>query len=200
MSSRLARLGARLARLASAPSRRARSSPPAALRGWIRAFGDDAPHASRSPPHPAMPARPTWSTAELLDPPPGAVEASPIDVATLRDVARRALVHLPPGDLDAERDALRGVNEVLRFVRALDDVALDDASVEPMWTPLPSARVAPAREDVLACGDDAVGTPAGWLPLDRDELMRLAPRRGKDREEAKHHYRAPSPRDEGVDK
>ena len=112
----------------------------------------------------------------------------------------RPLVHLPPGDLDAERDALRGVNEVLRFVRALDDVALDDASVEPMWTPLPSARVAPVRLDVLACGDDAVGTPAGWLPLDRDELMRLAPRRGKDREEDKHHYRAPSPRDEGVDK
>ena len=100
--------------------------------------------------------------------PDGEVERAPIDVDALRAVAKRANLNLDPDD---EQDALRGVNEVLRFVQALDRV--DVEGVEPMWTPLPDTHACPMREDEVA------ETP-GWAAASREDL--LMRRRLTDRE------------------
>ena len=109
---------------------------------------------------------PSWSTSELLNPPEGTVESAPIDEEKLRKVARQANIALPDEDAaddEEEEDddpptlaavespaegALRGVNEVLRFVQALDKV--DVEGVEPMWTVLDDEHAAPLRADEVA--------------------------------------------------
>jgi len=150
---------------------------------------------------------PSWSTSELLNPPKGTVESAPIDEEELRKVARQANIALP--DEDAADDArptlaavespaegaLRGVNEVLRFVQALDKV--DVEGVEPMWTVLDDEHAAPLRADEVAGarrrrrasspnaspptgtwvldGTRAEEGDEGWAASDRDELVNLAP-------------------------
>lgn len=52
------------------------------------------------------------------------------------------------GESGGEAGLLRGVNEVLRFVRTLDGVDTD--GVEPMWTPLRRSHVTPLRSDEVA--------------------------------------------------
>ena len=120
---------------------------------------------SRGGLHPAMSPTPSWSTSELLNPPEGTVESAPIDEEKLRKVARQANIALPDDDAADEEDedddhptlaavespaegALRGVNEVLRFVQALDKV--DVEGVEPMWTVLDDEHAAPLRADEVA--------------------------------------------------
>ena len=114
--------------------------------------------------HPAMSPTPSWSTSELLNPPEGTVESAPIDEEKLRKVARQANVALPDEAAAADEEdddhptlaavespaegALRGVNEVLRFVQALDKV--DVEGVEPMWTVLDDEHAAPLRADEVA--------------------------------------------------
>lgn len=155
---------------------------------------------------------PSWSTSELLNPPEGTVESAPIDEEKLRKVARQANIALPDEDAaddeDADDDdhptlaavespaegALRGVNEVLRFVQALDKV--DVEGVEPMWTVLDDEHAAPLRADEVAGarrqrrttspnatpaetwvldGTSAEEGDVGWAASDRDELVNLAP-------------------------
>lgn len=157
---------------------------------------------------------PSWSTSELLNPPEGTVESAPIDEEKLRKVARQANIALPDEDAaddeDADADdhptlaavespaegALRGVNEVLRFVQALDKV--DVEGVEPMWTVLDDEHAAPLRADEVAGarrqrrasspnatppteetwvldGTSAEEGDVGWAASDRDELVNLAP-------------------------
>lgn len=155
---------------------------------------------------------PSWSTSELLNPPEGTVESAPIDEEKLRKVARQANIALPDEDAadDEEEDddhptlaavespaegALRGVNEVLRFVQALDKV--DVEGVEPMWTVLDDEHAAPLRADEVAGarrrarasspnespptgtwvldGTSAEEGDEGWAASDRDELVGLAP-------------------------
>ena len=91
--------------------------------------------------------------------------------------------------------ALRGVNEVLRFVQALDKV--DVEGVEPMWTVLDDEHAARLRADEVAGargrrraapkasspteeawvldGTRAEEGEHGWAASDRDELVGLAP-------------------------
>ena len=161
--------------------------------------------------HPAMSPTPSWSTSELLNPPEGTVESAPIDEEKLRKVARQANVALPDEDAAADEEdddhptlaavespaegALRGVNEVLRFVQALDKV--DVEGVEPMWTVLDDEHAAPLRADEVAGargrrraapkasspteetwvldGTRAEEGEHGWAASDRDELVGLAP-------------------------
>ena len=145
---------------APSPSLVARVVPRALAISRRRAHSDGAPPRAS---HPALPSAPSWSTSELLHPPDGAVERAPIDVDALRAVAKRANLNLDPDD---EQSALRGVNEVLRFVQALDRV--DVEGVEPMWTPLPDTHACPLREDEVA------ETP-GWAAASREHLMAQAP-------------------------
>ena len=161
--------------------------------------------------HPAMSPTPSWSTSELLNPPEDTVESAPIDEEKLRKVARQANVALPDEDAAADEEdddhptlaavespaegALRGVNEVLRFVQALDKV--DVEGVEPMWTVLDDEHAAPLRADEVAGargrrraapkasspteetwvldGTRAEEGEHGWAASDRDELVGLAP-------------------------
>lgn len=155
---------------------------------------------------------PSWSTSELLNPPEGTVESAPIDEEKLRKVARQANIALPDEDAAADEEedddhptlaavespaegALRGVNEVLRFVQALDKV--DVEGVEPMWTVLDDEHAAPLRADEVAGargrrrasspnaspptgtwvldGTSAEEGDEGWAASDRDELVNLAP-------------------------
>ena len=153
---------------------------------------------------------PSWSTAELLDPPGGSADSAPIDADKLRKVARQANIAIPDAkDEEGAKDeddhplfaaaespaegALRGVNEVLRFVQAMDKV--DVEGFEPMWTVLDDERSSPLRADEVAGRDVSLrargkkrdsadwvldGVPAeagvdGWAAADRDELVGLAP-------------------------
>ena len=144
---------------APSPSLVARVVPRALAISRRRAHSDGAPPATRTPrsrPRPPGPP-PSFCT------PDGAVERAPIDVDALRAVAKRANLNLDPDD---EQSALRGVNEVLRFVQALDRV--DVEGVEPMWTPLPDTHACPLREDEVA------ETP-GWAAASREHLMAQAP-------------------------
>ena len=167
---------------------------------------------SRGGLHPAMSPTPSWSTSELLNPPEGTVESAPIDEEKLRKVARQANIALPDDDAADEEDedddhptlaavespaegALRGVNEVLRFVQALDKI--DVEGVEPMWTVLDDEHAARLRADGVAGargrrrasspnaapptgtwvldGTSAEEGDEGWAASDRDELVGLAP-------------------------
>ena len=138
----------------------------------------------------------------------------------LRQIAKQANINLPTtSDVDggdgggdgvgeekkrsgeaaaaAEAGVLRGVNEVLRFVQALDRV--DTEGVEPMWTPLRQSHAAPLRSDEVAgkrkkknqahndaaaakggdggglAGAAAEEGEAGWRAAARDDLLHLAP-------------------------
>ena len=181
MSALVAR-AARLARAssvaASTTGRSTAPSPSLVARVVPRDFAiSRRAHSDGAPPrdaHPAFPIAPSWSTSELLHPPDGEVERAHIDVDALRAVAKRANLNLDPDD---EQDALRGVNEVLRFVQALDRV--DVEGVEPMWTPLPDTHACPMREDEVA------ETP-GWAAASREDLMAQAP----DRSRAPHYAAA----------
>lgn len=152
---------------------------------------------------------PSWSTAELLDPPGSSADSAPIDADKLRKVARQANIAIPDAKNEEDDDeddhplfeaaespaegALRGVNEVIRFVQALDKV--DVEGFEPMWTVLDDERSSPLRADEVAGRDVSLrargkkgdsadwvldGVPAeagvdGWAAADRDELVGLAP-------------------------
>lgn len=138
-------------------------------------------------------------------------------VEKLRQIAKQANIHLPTstpssathetggeeeeegeasGSESGEDGVLRGVNEVLRFVQALDRVNVD--GVEPMWTPLPPSHAAPLRDDQVAGsststkkrraepaaavsargGLESVGAEegaAGWSAASRDDLIAMAP-------------------------
>ena len=179
-------------------------------RGYRGQASDIAGWKSRGGLHPAISPTPSWSTAELLDPPGSSADSAPIDADKLRKVARQANIAIPDAkdeeDAKDEDDhplfaaaespaegALRGVNEVLRFVQALDKV--DVEGFEPMWTVLDDERSSPLRADEVAGRDvssrtrgkkgdstDWVldGVPAeagvdGWAAADRDELVGLAP-------------------------
>ena len=115
-------------------------------RGYRGQASDIAGWKSRGGLHPAISPTPSWSTAELLDPPGGSADSAPIDADKLRKVARQANIAIPDAkdeeDAKDEDDhplfeaaesqaegALRGVNEVLRVVQALDKV-----DVEGFWT------------------------------------------------------------------
>lgn len=190
----------------------ARASTAVVRRGYRGQASDIAGWRSRGGLHPAMSPTPSWSTSELLNPPEGTVESAPIDEEKLRKVARQANIALPDEDAaddeDADADdhptlaavespaegALRGVNEVLRFVQALDKV--DVEGVEPMWTVLDDEHAAPLRADEVAGarrqrrttspnatpaetwvldGTSAEEGDVGWAASDRDELVNLAP-------------------------
>ena len=179
-------------------------------RGYRGQASDIAGWKSRGGLHPAISPTPSWSTAELLDPPGGSADSAPIDADKLRKVARQANIAIPDAkdeeDAKDEDDhplfaaaespaegALRGVNEVIRFVQALDKV--DVEGFEPMWTVLDDERSSPLRADEVAGRDvssrargkkgdstDWVldGVPAeagvdGWAAADGDELVGLAP-------------------------
>ena len=179
-------------------------------RGYRGQASDIAGWKSRGGLHPAISPTPSWSTAELLDPPGGSADPAPIDADKLRKVARQANIAIPDAkdeeDAKDEDDhplfaaadspaegALRGVNEVIRFVQALDKV--DVEGFEPMWTVLDDERSSPLRADEVAGRDVSLrargkkgdstdwvldGVPAeagvdGWAAADRDELVGLAP-------------------------
>ena len=177
-------------------------------RGYRGQASDIAGWKSRGGLHPAISPTPSWSTAELLDPPGGSADPAPIDADKLRKVARQANIAIPDAkdEEDDEDDhplfeaaespaegALRGVNEVIRFVQALDKV--DVEGFEPMWTVLDDERSSPLRADEVAGRDVSLrargkkgdstdwvldGVPAeagvdGWAAADRDELVGLAP-------------------------
>lgn len=190
----------------------ARASTAVVRRGYRGQASDMAGWRSRRGLHPAMSPTPSWSTSELLNPPEGTVESAPIDEEKLRKVARQANIALPDEDAADEEEgdedhptlaavespaegALRGVNEVLRFVQALDKV--DVEGVEPMWTVLDDEHAAPLRADEVAgargprrAAPNATPSPTetwvldgtraeegehGWAASDRDELVSLAP-------------------------
>ncbi len=190
----------------------ARASTAVVRRGYRGQASDMAGWRSRGGLHPAMSPTPSWSTSELLNPPEGTVESAPIDEEKLRKVARQANIALPDEDAADEEEgdedhptlaavespaegALRGVNEVLRFVQALDKV--DVEGVEPMWTVLDDEHAAPLRADEVAGargprraapnpspsptetwvldGTRAEEGERGWAASDRDELVSLAP-------------------------
>ena len=190
----------------------ARASTAVVRRGYRGQASDMAGWRSRGGLHPAMSPTPSWSTSELLNPPEGTVESAPIDEEKLRKVARQANIALPDDDAADEEDedddhptlaavespaegALRGVNEVLRFVQALDKI--DVEGVEPMWTVLDDEHAAPLRADEVAGargrrrasspnaspptgtwvldGTSAEEGDEGWAASDRDELVGLAP-------------------------
>ena len=177
-------------------------------RGYRGQASDIAGWKSRGGLHPAISPTPSWSTAELLDPPGGSADPALIDADKLRKVARQANIAIPDAkdEEDDEDDhplfeaaespaegALRGVNEVIRFVQALDKV--DVEGFEPMWTVLDDERSSPLRADEVAGRDVSLrargkkgdstdwvldGVPAeagvdGWAAADRDELVGLAP-------------------------
>ena len=178
-------------------------------RGYRGQASDIAGWKSRGGLHPAISPTPSWSTAELLDPPGGSADPAPIDADKLRKVARQANIAIPDAKNEEDDDeddhplfaaaespaegALRGVNEVLRFVQALDKV--DVEGFEPMWTVLDDERSSPLRADEVAGRDVSLqargkkgdstdwvldGVPAeagvdGWAAADRDELVGLAP-------------------------
>ena len=178
-------------------------------RGYRGQASDIAGWKSRGGLHPAISPTPSWSTAELLDPPGSSADSAPIDADKLRKVARQANIAIPDAKNEEDDDeddhplfeaaespaegALRGVNEVIRFVQALDKV--DVEGFEPMWTVLDDERSSPLRADEVAGrdvssrargkkGDSADwvldGVPAeagvdGWAAADRDELVGLAP-------------------------
>jgi len=147
-------------------------------------------------PHPAFPTAPTWSTRDLLFP----ADATPspgrdargegdegedfIGPEALAALARRA--HLPPPRGAAAADAARGVNEVLRFVRALDHIEGVD-HLEPMWSTLSEDHDAgPGRDDgglgengddASADADESRAARAGWAPMRRENLLSVAPER-----------------------
>jgi hypothetical protein len=149
-------------------------------------------------PHPAFPTEPTWSTRELLFPSsdPGGKAGGPaaedggdeeedvIGSEALASLARRA--HLPPPAGAAAADAARGVNEVLRFVRALDHIEGVD-HLEPMWSTLSEDHDAgPGRDDgglgengddASADADETRAARAGWAPMRRENLLSVAPER-----------------------
>ena len=178
-------------------------------RGYRGQASDIAGWKSRGGLHPAISPTPSWSTAELLDPPGGSADSAPIDADKLRKVARQANIAIPDAKDEEDDDeddhplfaaaespaegALRGVNEVIRFVHALDKV--DVEGFEPMWTVLDDERSSPLRADEVAGRDVSLrargkkgdsadwvldGVPAeagvdGWAAADRDELVGLAP-------------------------
>ena len=178
-------------------------------RGYRGQASDIAGWKSRGGLHPAISPTPSWSTAELLDPPGGSADPAPIDADKLRKVARQANIAIPDAKDEEDDDeddhllfaaaespaegALRGVNEVIRFVQALDKV--DVEGFEPMWTVLDDERSSPLRADEVAGRDVSLrargkkgdstdwvldGVPAeagvdGWAAADRDELVGLAP-------------------------
>ena len=164
----LGRLG-RIAASASPPS-------PSSSRRYSSTPGPGRPSPSREDAlHPALPSSPTWSTSELLNPRGDA--PPPIDAATFDRVAARARLAFD-GD-DARDRAMRGMNDVLTFVRAMDDVDVADA--EPMWTPHRGANAlsSPLRADVVATrgggGSGDGGGGDGWAAADREKLMAMAP-------------------------
>jgi len=136
-------------------------------RGYRGQASDIAGWKSRGGLHPAISPTPSWSTAELLDPPGSSADAAPIDADKLRKVARQANIAIPDAKDEEDDDeddqplfaaaesqaegALRGVNEVLRFVQALDKV--DVEGFEPMWTVLDDERSSPLRADEVAGRD-----------------------------------------------
>ena len=147
-------------------------------------------------PHPAFPTEPTWSTRELLFPSsdPGGPAGGPaasrgdeeedvIGSEALAALARAA--HLPPPEGAAAADAARGVNEILRFVRALDTVKGVD-HLEPMWTTLGEDHEYDAREDECnvnrstADADDAAAR-SGLAAMARERLLSVAPERTRRR-------------------
>ena len=136
-------------------------------RGYRGQASDIAGWKSRGGLHPAISPTPSWSTAELLDPPGGSADSAPIDADKLRKVARQANIAIPDAKDEEDDDeddhplfeaaespaegALRGVNEVIRFVQALDKV--DVEGFEPMWTVLDDERSSPLRADEVAGRD-----------------------------------------------
>ena len=140
-------------------------------------------------PHPAFPTEPTWSTRDLLFPAsdPGGHNASRggnedgdvVGPEALAALARRA--HLPPPVGAAAADAARGVNEILRFLRALDHHEGVD-HLEPMWTTLGEDHDAGGRDDVvLEPSDETTAAESGWAPLRREHLFSVAPERSRRR-------------------
>ena len=140
-------------------------------------------------PHPAFPTEPTWSTRDLLfpRPEPGRRDAmrhdgdedGDIGPEALAALARRA--HLPPPVGAAAADAARGVNEILRFLRALDHHEGVD-HLEPMWTTLGEDHDAGGRDDVvLEPSDETTAAESGWAPLRREHLFSVAPERSRRR-------------------
>jgi hypothetical protein len=134
--------------------------------------------------HPAFPTAPTWSTADLLHPKTethgddvdGDKHGDDVTAHELAALARRA--NLPPPVGDAAVDAARGVNEILRFVRALDKVT-DVEHLEPMWTTVEDDfRVATPRANGNNEKDDDEN---GWCAIPRDDLLAVAPKRTRDR-------------------
>ena len=146
-------------------------------------------------PHPAFPTEPTWSTRDLLfpRPEPGRRDAMRHDGDEDGDIGPEALAALarrarlpPPAGADAA-DAARGVNEILRFVRALDHHEGVD-HLEPMWTTLGEDHDAGGRDDVVlerarksAGADDRSAAETGWAPLRREHLLSVAPERARRR-------------------
>mmetsp|Transcript_37867 Transcript_37867/g.60724 ORF Transcript_37867/g.60724 Transcript_37867/m.60724 type:complete len:290 (+) Transcript_37867:85-954(+) len=162
------------------------------------------PLPSLLPLHPSISATPSWSTADLLTPPDGAAQFAPVTVEQLRRVAKQANINLAPtstlagegeeekeGRETGEEGVLRGINEVMRFVHALDRVNTD--GVAPMWTPLRQSHASPLRSDSVAgkhvrskvaSAAAAAGTlqgaaaedgAAGWTAAQRDDLLAMAP-------------------------
>lgn len=146
-------------------------------------------------PHPAFPTEPTWSTRELLFPSsdPGGKAGGPaaedggdeeedvIGSEALASLARRA--HLPPPAGAAAADAARGVNEILRFVRALDTVEGVD-HLEPMWTTIGEDHEYDAREDlprIVNTDADDAAAESGLAAMKRERLLAVAPERTRRR-------------------
>jgi hypothetical protein len=146
-------------------------------------------------PHPAFPTEPTWSTRELLFPSsdPGGKAGGPaaedggdeeedvIGSEALASLARRA--HLPPPAGAAAADAARGVNEILRFVRALDTVEGVD-HLEPMWTTIGEDHEYDAREDlprIVNTDADDAAAKSGLAAMKRERLLSVAPERTRRR-------------------
>lgn len=136
--------------------------------------------------HPAFPSAPTWSTRDLLHPKIGTTRDDKnsnnaideeVTLHELADVARRANLPTPIGD--AAVDTARGVNEILRFVRALDNVQ-NVNHLEPLWTTVSDEDLElTLRPD--ECENENDENTNGWLAVPREDLLAVAPKRTRER-------------------
>ena len=160
MSPRLARLGARLARLASAPSRRARSPPPPSAVGFARS-------ATTRPRRRARPRTPRCPRARRGPPPSSSTRprARSSEPHRRRDAPRRRATRARPPPRRPRRELSARRQRGARFVRAS---TTSRSTTRPSSRGRPPERACRARARGRRVRGHAVGTPRGGSP-GRDE-------------------------------